>query len=1156
MKHEAKPTSETSSAGTIPAVGEMVGPYEILGELGRGGMAVVLEAKHQESGDIRAIKLMLPRATNAETRARFLREFKALSQLAHENITRVYEAGFLEDRPYFVMERLNGRSLRDEVQSWKEIVRRDRFERVESILTELTRALAHLHGNGLIHRDITPTNIMILDDGTTKLMDFGVVKDASGDLTVDGEVVGTVAYIAPEQITGGKIDARVDLYALGAVLYFMLTGRRPFNARTLAGYLEKHLHRKPRAPRELVPLIPEYLETICLRLLEKKPQDRINSALHLTELLSSDSWEGEFSNSWPERMVGRTAEEARLHESLSALAEGKGGFVLLEGSSGSGKTTLLNAFGTLCNKAGLNVFHGGHGLSHRPMSSFRPVYDRLAHLLPTEIPELLRQTMEEPDALQAPVARSTIHAAIGQLLSQVTPAALLLDDLDKADPSSIGLTAFLVSLAEATQHPLLIVATRDCSQGAREVYEILEAAQEAGSGKHIEIAPLSISAVEELLLTVLPNQDGLHSLAKRLATEADGNALYITQMIRGLVDETVIAFPDDERPKLQVDPADITHASLPVPATIRDALRDRITPLSDGARDLALVFAAARLELDLDLLGEISERDLVEIEDELDELVESGIVTERRVGHEERFEIGQALIREVLLEGCPPDARQRLHRRIGAALERGYRNRLGPVVDLLAYHFEQGNLVAKAYTYLSRSGEQLRKRSFYTEALEHFDRAVALESRAREFMTLEDADRALARLRLERNRCCDHLGLCVEAEADARAAQAIGELLNDDAIRAEAAGDIGIALRRKLDQEGAITQFRKSRDLAERAGDTRQKVVALNRLGSAQWATNNLDMAKAHFVEALALCETLTNRSQMADCYNGLAIVAICRGQSADARRYLEQACQLYEEHMRISELSTARVNLVELNHLTGNFKRALELIDQTLAQARSTHHREGQAVGLRYRALVLTDLGRTAEAVQNAEEALKRIREIGAEDEMLGIYTVLARSYLAHEDPQNAADWVALGRKLSGEHDLEGYGPILTAWAGHVAAKTGDNATASMLVNSALDASQKGWPHQLTRLNLISARTLALINETPRARELAQTALNSSEACGYRYYALKAHHLLARLADDEDTAHHHQRIAKALQRSLAGNLTSDDAKSFNRIIHQTLPGF
>ena len=1156
MPNEAKPTTETSTAGTIPAAGEMVGPYEVLGELGRGGMAVVLEAKHKDSGEIRALKLMLPRSTNEETRARFLREFKALSQLEHPNITRVYEAGFLGNRPYFAMERLEGQSLRDEVLNWREIVRRDRFERVESILSDLTNALAHLHERGLIHRDITPTNIMILADGTAKLMDFGVVKDASGDLTVDGEVVGTVAYIAPEQITGGKIDARVDLYALGAVLYFMLTGRRPFNARTLAGYLEKHLHRTPRAPRELVPLIPAYLEAICLRLLEKQPQDRLNSALHLGELLSNSAWQGEFSNTWPERMVGRTAEEARLLERLSALNEGKGGFVLLEGTPGCGKSTLLDAFGKHVAKAGVNLFHGGHGISHRPLSAFRPVYDRLAHLLPTEIPDLLRHTMEEPEALQAPVARSTIHASIGQLLSQVTPAVLLLDDLDKADPSSVGLTAFLVSLAEATQHPLLIVATRDRSQGAREVYEILEAAQEAGSGALIEISTLSVSAIEELLLTVVPNQDGLNSLARRLAAEADGNALYVTQMIRGLVDEMVIAFPEDGPPTLCVDPAEVTHASLPVPASIRDALRDRITPLSEDARDLALIFAAARLELDLELLTEISERDITDIEDALDELVESGIVTERRVGHEERFEIGQALIREVLLDGCAPENRQRLHRRIGAALERAYRNRLGPVVDLLAYHFEQGNLVAKAYTYLSRSGEQLRKRSFYTEALEHFDRAVALESRAREFMPLEDADRALARLRLDRNRCCDHLGLCVEAEADARAAQAIGEVLNDDSIRAEAASEIGIALRRKLDQDGAITQFRKARDLAERAGDMRLKVVALNRLGSAQWANNNLDMAKAHFVEALALCETLGNRSQMADCYNGLAIVGICRGQSADARRYLEQACQLYEEHLRISELSTARVNLVELNHLTGNFKRALELVDQTLAQARSTHHREGQAVGLRYRALVLTDLGRTAEAVQNAEEALRRVREIGADDEMLGIYTVLARSYLAHEEPENATDWVEIGRELSNDHDLEGYGPILTAWAGHVAAKTGAAENAMGLIDDALAAQQKGWPHQLTRLNLIAARTLALIDDRDRARTLATEALVSSEACGYRYYALKAHHLLARLAKDESTAHHHERIAKALQRSLAGNLSSDDAKSFNRIIHQTLPGF
>jgi pentatricopeptide repeat protein len=205
---------------------------------------------------------------------------------------------------------------------------------------------------------------------------------------------------------------------------------------------------------------------------------------------------------------------------------------------------------------------------------------------------------------------------------------------------------------------------------------------------------------------------------------------------------------------------------------------------------------------------------------------------------------------------------------------------------------------------------------------------------------------------------------------------------------------------------------------------------------------------------------------------------------------------------------------------------------------------------------MVLTDLGRTAEAVQNAEEALRRVREIGAQDEELGTYTILARCYLAHGDPEKAASWLELGRSLPVEHDVEGYGSILTAWAAQVAARRGDREVARTLVDQALNAQDRGWQHQETRLKLIAARTLALLDDREAAKDCAEQALQNSEACGYRYYALKAHHILARLATDEKVAKRHERIGRALQRSLAGNLSPDDAESFNRIIEQTLPGF
>ncbi|NOY25769.1 MAG: serine/threonine protein kinase, partial [Oligoflexia bacterium] len=241
-------------------------------------MATVLEVEHTASGARRALKLMLPVRRAHEVARRMEREFLALSRLDHPSVLKVYEAGLYQQRPWFVTEVLVGQELGVAVDLWRSLPPNRRFERAQRVLTRTAEALAYIHDRGLVHRDVTPSNIMLLDDGSVRLMDFGVVKDLGVDLTVAGEVVGTVAYIAPEQIVGGPVDARADLYALGAVLYLMLTGRRPFNARNLAGYLDKHLNRAPRPPRELAPTLPARLDEICLRLLQKDPDDRFASA--------------------------------------------------------------------------------------------------------------------------------------------------------------------------------------------------------------------------------------------------------------------------------------------------------------------------------------------------------------------------------------------------------------------------------------------------------------------------------------------------------------------------------------------------------------------------------------------------------------------------------------------------------------------------------------------------------------------------------------------------------------------------------------------------------------------------------------------------------------------------------------------------------------
>ncbi|MDP6931858.1 MAG: serine/threonine-protein kinase, partial [Myxococcota bacterium] len=417
------------SLPTLPVPGDIIGPYTVIRELGRGGMAIVLEVEDNQSGEHLAMKLLLP-GGRREILTRFEREFLALVRLDHPSVLKVHDGGRFEELPWFTMELLDGQNLLDAMEPWRALAPTERFERARHVLVEVARALAYIHDHGLVHRDVTPSNIMVLADGSIRLMDFGVVKEPGGDLTIAGEVVGTVAYIAPEQISGVSVDARADLYALGAVLYLMLTGNRPFQARTLAGYLDKHLHAAVRPPREVTPTIPEELDALCVRLLHKDPSERFASATHLLASLGEVEPQPGETGTWRAPLVGRSAERARIREAVARLALGKGGVLVLEGNQGFGKSRLVADALELARSLGIRAIEANNiAPDQRAFEGLRPVYRRLAdgqEEIPIPLEAVFGGSGDSPRkrGRSVPVERWAVCAAFKQLFTGVGPVLI------------------------------------------------------------------------------------------------------------------------------------------------------------------------------------------------------------------------------------------------------------------------------------------------------------------------------------------------------------------------------------------------------------------------------------------------------------------------------------------------------------------------------------------------------------------------------------------------------------------------------------------------------------------------------------------------------------------------------------------------------------
>lgn len=273
----------SNQTSPIPVGTTDFGDYQLIAEIGRGGMGVVYKARQRSLDRLVAVKMILASHLASEDQVhRFYAEAKAAAKLEHPNIVGIHEIGQLHGQHYFVMEHVEGRSLAQTLAGGP----MEPAIAAECV-AKIARAVHRLHQEGIVHRDLKPSNILIDAKGEPHVTDFGLAKTLIGDshMTHTGAIVGTPSYMAPEQAAGrtSEVGPLSDVYSLGALLYDMLTGRPPFREATPLDTLVQVIEAEPRLPRQINPRVPRDLEMICLRCLEKVAQNRYASAAALAD---------------------------------------------------------------------------------------------------------------------------------------------------------------------------------------------------------------------------------------------------------------------------------------------------------------------------------------------------------------------------------------------------------------------------------------------------------------------------------------------------------------------------------------------------------------------------------------------------------------------------------------------------------------------------------------------------------------------------------------------------------------------------------------------------------------------------------------------------------------------------------------------------------
>jgi hypothetical protein len=957
------------------ASGERFADHVILSVAGRGGMGIVYRALHEPLQRHVALKLITPAlSADATFRSRFQRECQAAAAIRHPHVLPIYHAGEEDGTLYVTMQYVDGADL------GRILALEHRLAPAPAVtlVADLADAIDAAHHSGIVHRDVKPTNVLVECRGEAMhafLADFGLAKCVSqaSQLTRTGAILGTLDYAAPEQLEDLPVDERADVYALGCLLFHVLTGRVPFPRETDTAKIVAHLGTPPPSASALVADVPAALDSVVARAMAKRPDDRYPSAGELGRAalaaigsqtsraangatvtltpgpahayrqrvadrgrmpfpaaLASEAREGPF--------VGRQHIIERLALRYELVSDGSAHFVLLCGEPGVGKTRIVSEFAQHVYADDAIVLYGRSNaesivpyqpfitaiqqyLAHRHDDVLAEQLDVELHELGRFIPGLRRTaaTLADPVAVEPEARRYRLFEAFTRLLAFVAdehPVVLVLDDLHWADASTALLLRHVAQQLQDVR--LLVLGTlRDFeSCQSDDLVQLLARMRAQRSFERISVNGLD-TAETAALVAAHNTEETTAGFIGRLRHATAGNPLFIRETLKSLAEM--------DRPDGNGVATEQALRLVGVPDGAKEMIAQRILRLSDTTQRVLTHSSVIGTEFSLGVLETLMRQPADAIITALEEACEAGLVREsEEIDH---FVFTHALVRDALCEQQSTSRRVRLHRRIGQALE-AQTARPAPVNPAqLAHHFfvsRDLDAGRKALQYAVQAGDAAARALAHEDALEHYRRALlALDMHA-------PAD--------DRQRC--ELLLALGGVEVRQGKPAARRTFEDAAVLARRQGEPEQLGRAALGLAGRYSP----------AGVIDRPAIALLEEALAQLADDDS-----------ALRAQLTCR--LADALQ----FAPDRARSAElSRSALVMARHVGDTHTLVMALESRHTALLHIEHL----EERLRLSEEILALADDVGERELKAVGLHWRIYDLLE-GSDVAAARREHQAL-----------------------------------------------------------------------------------------------------------------------------------------------------------------------------------------
>jgi len=750
---QATQIMQRDSRASFVAGDVLRGRYRLDSQIGRGGMGVVYRATDLELHRPVAVKV-ISENSSSDARERLLREARAAAALNHPHIVSVYDVGQANGLPFFVMEFVDGPSLSRSPPT--------NVARIVEIGLQICGALEHAHTNKIVHRDLKPDNVLISTTGqSVKLADLGLaLPGQAARISHAGLVLGTPSYMAPEQALGHKVDARTDLYALGVLLYELTTGRVPFAGEDALTVLSQHVHAPPVPPRVLRSDLPRALEVLILRLLEKNPDGRFQTAGETAAALARSLDEGAIeteADAAPAvaildalsrgRLVGRAMELAEVRQLWQRALDGHGHAVLLSGEPGAGKTRLAREITIQAAVDGAVVLTGGC-YEYEATTPYLPLVEafrrwvreekddeNLRAMLGDASPQIAKlspeiETRLGPFPVRAELPpheeRLLFFDAVVQVLSNLARSKGLLlyaDDLHWADRGTLWLMAHL--LRQLREERALIVGCYRETELDR-AHPLARALVDWNRERLVTRITLRRFGAQETneQLSALLGEDVSGEFGEAVHRETEGNPFFVEEVLKALIEQGSVRRESGRWKRCDV-------GELVIPQSVKETIGNRLNRVSDQTNDVLRIAAVLGKTFSFDELEAAAENISEDVL--LDALDESTTAQLINTSGRESFTFTHDKIREVLYEELNPIRRRRLHLHAAEGLERrgvvceGERRGVPTAcaVERLAHHYIQAGDYEHGLTYAKRAAAA-------AERVYAIDEVIGAYSRARD----------------------------------------------------------------------------------------------------------------------------------------------------------------------------------------------------------------------------------------------------------------------------------------------------------------------------------------------------------------------------------------------------------------------------------------